>query len=88
MSVAVLLENFVAASRRMEEEEQLEHINERKMCVRVCRVCAACVPRVSCVCVCKYVCVCVCVRARVLCACACRVLCVRACVRTRGCGRA
>ena len=31
VSVAVLLENFVAASRRMEEEEKLEHISQRKM---------------------------------------------------------
>ena len=31
VSVAVLLENFVGASRRMEEEEKLEHIGQRKM---------------------------------------------------------
>ena len=31
VSVAVLLENFVAASRRMEEEEELEHVEEMKM---------------------------------------------------------
>ncbi len=31
VSVAVLIENFVAASRRMEEEEEAERIKERKM---------------------------------------------------------